>query len=226
MTQSPTPNRQSQVLLAIDTCTKRASIALRDTTTLRAEMTWEAQRHETAMVSARIHDLMQACHIAPADLGAVAVAIGPGSFTGVRCGLAIGKGIAVARDLPMIGVTAFDVIAYAQAPQNMPMLALLEVGRSRVAACRYEWQDGAPAVASDWWIQSWQELSDDVEPPMYVCGDLEPQLIEMLQPRATVAPATLNLRRAGYLAELAYGRWKCGQIDNTMTLTAIYPAEV
>jgi tRNA threonylcarbamoyladenosine biosynthesis protein TsaB len=215
----------SAVLLAIDTCTKRASVALRDATTLRAEMTWECQRQQTALVSARIRDLMESSHIAAKDLGAIAVAIGPGSFTGVRCGLAIGKGIAVARGLPMIGVTAFDVIAHAQPNHGMPILAVLEAGRNRVAACRYEWQDGAPAVASDWWLQSGQELSESIEPPMWACGDLSPELMATLRGRATLAPPALNLRRAGVLADLAHARWQAGETDDAMTLTAIYPAE-
>ncbi|GIV85064.1 MAG: tRNA (adenosine(37)-N6)-threonylcarbamoyltransferase complex dimerization subunit type 1 TsaB [Candidatus Roseilinea sp.] len=215
----------SVVLLALDTCTARASIALRDQTTLRAEMTWEAQRHETAAIAARIRDLMRACRIAPEDIGCVAVAIGPGSFTGVRCGLAIGKGMAVARNLPMIGVTAFDVIAHAQPPQPAPMLALLEVGRSRVAACPYEWHEGAPSVAGEWQIHSWAELAERVEPPLYVCGDLPPAWIAALRAKVTLAPAALNLRRAGFLAELGMARWERGEVDDAMTLTAVYPAE-
>jgi tRNA threonylcarbamoyladenosine biosynthesis protein TsaB len=188
-------------------------------------MTWECQRQQTALVSARIRDLMQSSRIQPTDLGAVAVAIGPGSFTGVRCGLAIGKGIAVARGLPMIGVTAFDVIAYAQPDRGMPILAVLEAGRSRVAACRYEWQEGLPAVASDWWLQGWQELSEGVEPPMWACGDLTPELMTMLRGKATLAPPALNMRRAGVLADLAYARWQADETDDAMTITAIYPAE-
>ncbi len=213
------------VLLAVDTCTARASIALRDDTTLRAEMTWEARRHETATVAARIRDLMRTCHITPEDLGCIAVAVGPGSFTGVRCGLAIGKGIAVARGLPMIGVTAFDVIAHAQPPQLTPMLALLEVGRSRVAVCPYDWHAGIPSVAGEWKVYSWTELAERAEPPLYVCGDVAPPLIAALRPAVTVAPAVLNLRRAGYLAELGMARWERGEVDDAMTLTAIYPSE-
>jgi tRNA threonylcarbamoyladenosine biosynthesis protein TsaB len=211
------------ILVAIDTCTRRASIALRDETTLRAEMTWECQRHETAAVSARLRDLMRSSHVVPQDLGAVAVALGPGSFTGVRCGLAIGKGLAVALALPMIGVTAFDVLAYAQPDRGLPMLTVLEVGRSRAAACRYEWHDGSPAVASDWWLQSWEELCESVDPPAYVCGELPPHMIAGLRARVTVAPAALNLRRAGVLADLAHARWSVGEVDEAMTLTAIYP---
>lgn len=225
--QQPAASNQADVLLAIDTCTSRASIALRDAHAVRAEMTWECRRHETAMVSTRIKDLMTACHIKPADIGAVAVAIGPGSFTGVRCGLAIAKGMAVALGIPLIGVTAFDVIAHQQ-PLHMnrtPMLALVEAGRNRAAACRYEWQEGEPAVAGDWWIQTFPELSAAIDTPMIVCGDVAPELVTLLQGRAEIAPAALNMRRAGFLAELAYSRWQRNEVDNAITLTAIYPAE-
>ncbi|MCS7055644.1 MAG: tRNA (adenosine(37)-N6)-threonylcarbamoyltransferase complex dimerization subunit type 1 TsaB [Thermoflexales bacterium] len=216
----------SDILLALDTCTARASIALRDRAVLRAEMTWEAQRHEMATIAARVRDLMRACRIAPEDIGCVAVAIGPGSFTGVRCGLAIGKGMAVARRLPMIGVSAFDVIAHAQPQQTMPMLALLEVGRNRVAVCPYVWRAGAPTVAGEWRIHSWAELVERVAPPLYMCGDIAPAWIAALGAKVTVAPAALNLRRAGFLAELAMARWEHGDVDDAMTLTAIYPSEV
>lgn len=220
-------NPNAPVLLAIDTCTSRASIALRDAHAVRAEMTWECRRHETALVSSRIKDLMTACHIGPKEIGAVAVAIGPGSFTGVRCGLAIAKGMAIALGIPLIGVTAFDIIAHQQ-PLHMnrtPLLALVEAGRSRAAACRYEWQEGVPAVAGDWWIQTFPELSNAIEAPLIVCGDVAPELAALLQGRAEVAPAALNLRRAGFLAELAWSRWQRNEVDNAITLTAMYPAE-
>ena len=231
---------QAPVLLAIDTCTKRSSVALRDATTLRAESSWESDRHHTAAVSERIRTLMNACGVKPEEIGAVAVAIGPGSFTGVRCGLAIAKGIAIARAVPLIGVSAFEVVAVAQPNRNMPIYALVEAGRSRVAACRFEWVDtpsgasasretaGAtmvPSVAGEWVVRSWKDFVDSIEPPVWVCGDLAPALIAMLQTKATLAPAPLNLRRAGYLAEIGYMRWLNGETDDVMTLMPIYPGE-
>ncbi len=220
-------NPQSKILLAIDTCTRRSSVALRDETTLRAESSWESDRHHTAAVSAHIQRLMRSCGIAPADLGALAVAIGPGSFTGVRCGLAIAKGIATARGLPLIGVTAFDVVAAAQPDRHVPIYALVESGRGRVAACRYEWHEGEtmPAVAGEWGIHTWQAFAESVEAPAWVCGDVAPALAGLLEMRAMVAPAPLNLRRAGYLAEIGYARWQRGEVDDVMTLMPIYPAQ-
>ena len=219
-----------KTLLAIDTCTRRASIALRDATTLRAEMTWDCERHHTATVSAKIQALMQTSAIPSSEIGAVAVAIGPGSFTGVRCGLAIGKGFALANGVPMLGVTAFDVIAQAQPNRRKPVYALVEAGRSRVAACRYTWAGDELTVASEWRVFSLADFVAQVQSPAYVCGDVagllaNAGLAAQLKAHATLAPAWLNLRRAGVLAELAYARWEHGEVDDAATLMPIYPPE-
>jgi tRNA threonylcarbamoyladenosine biosynthesis protein TsaB len=224
--QPALPLNTSEMLLAIDTCTRRSSIALRDRHVLRAEMTWECERQETALVSDKISQLLRASHVAPNTIGAIAVAIGPGSYTGVRCGLAIAKGMAVGLDIPLIGVNAFDVIAHAQPQLKLPILAVLEIGRKRVAVCPYDLL-GGQMLTGEWKLKDWADLSDSVFEPTWVCGDLPAELIKQLEsnPNARVAPAPLNLRRAGYLAELAYRRWTHGEVDDTMTLTAIYPPD-
>ena len=60
-----------------------------------------------------------------------------------------------------------------------------------------------------------------------MCGDLRSELINLLatNEHARIAPATLNLRRAGYLAEIAWARWQKGEIDDVLTLSALYPVE-
>ncbi len=216
----------SKLLLAIDTCTRRASIALRDAQTLRAEITWECERQETALVADQIQSMLRSSRVEADALGAIGVAIGPGSYTGVRCGLAIAKGIAVALDIPLIGVNAFDVIAYAQPPLKQPVLAAVEVGRGRVAACPFD-PMGARMLSGEWHIRTWQELRDDIYEPTWVCGDLRGELIDLLATNvnAHVAPAPLNLRRAGYLAEIAWTRWQKNDVDDVFTLSALYPAE-
>jgi len=218
-------NPAAPILLAIDTCTNRSSVALRDAHVLRAESSWESDRHHTAAVSAQIHKLMGSCGIAAAQIGAVAVAIGPGSFTGVRCGLAIAKGFASARNVPVIGVSAFDVIVMAQPNVNLPVLALVEIGRSRVAVQPYKRLEDRLEPDGPWRIQAWPDLAASIDAPVWVCGDLTAGLIALLRQNAIIAPAPLNLRRAGYLAEVGYARWNAGTTDDVLTLTPIYPPE-
>ncbi len=216
----------SPILLAVDTCTRRSSVALRDANAVRAECTWEAERHHTAAVSARIRDLMRSSHIRPGDVGAIAVAIGPGSFTGVRCGLAIAKGFAVARGVPLIGVSAFEILAVAQPNSGAPMYALVEAGRGRVAVRRYEWREGMHSPAGEWRISTHQAFAESVEPAAWVCGDLAPALMTLIETKVVMAPAPLNLRRAGYLSEIGYRRWTGGQTDDAANLMPIYPPEI
>ncbi len=221
------------VLLAIDTCTRRASIALRDEHVTLAESTWPCERQHTAMISERIRDLLNACALSANDIGAIAVAIGPGSFTGVRCGLAIAKGIAFANDLPLIGVSAFQVIAHAQPNHGLPLYAVVEAGRSRVAVCRYERIEHVPLVESalsgpgNWHIYDHKTFVEKValQTPAWICGDIPPALLPTLAAQAVVSPAWLNLRRAGVLAEIAYTRWQQGDINDVATLMPIYPPD-
>lgn len=213
----------SDLLLAIDTCTRRASIALRDARTLRGEHTWECERQETARVADEIHALLRASGVKAAALGAIAVATGPGSFTGVRCGLAIGKGLAVALGLPMIGVNAFDVLVQGQPAGASPIWASLEIGRKRVALCPFTIV-GGERLSGEWRILGWPEAAETIDTAAWVCGDVPAGLAELLGD-ARIAPAPYNLRRAGWLAEIAYARWRAGQVDDPLTLTAIYPPE-
>jgi tRNA threonylcarbamoyladenosine biosynthesis protein TsaB len=216
-------------LLAIDTCTRRSTIALRDRNALLAEHTWPCERQETAAVSARLSDMLQACGVKPAEIGAIAVGIGPGSFTGVRCGLAIAKGFAAAGSVRLIGVTAFDIIAHMQPRPllGLTLHAVVEAGRGRVASCPYEWSDDSngPGVAGEWRLQTHSEFAQTMQPPALVCGEVPPALMSALENRAVVAPAWLNLRRAGVLAELGYARWTRGEFDDPATLMPVYPPE-
>lgn len=214
-------------LLAIDTCTHHSSIALRDLTSLRAELTWECERHHTAAVTARIRQMLDECGIKAHQLSAVAVALGPGSFTGVRCGLAIAKGMTLASGvegvppIAMIGVNAFEIVMAAQpTPIDTSIIyVLVEAGRSRVAVQAFDPNTRQPI--GEFVLKSHSDFIASIDQPAYICGHVPPQLSSLLHVKVAAPP--LNLRRAGYLAELAYARWQRGDVNNAMTLTPIYP---
>lgn len=213
----------TKLLLAIDTCTGTTSIALRDERRVVGEHTWPNDRRHTAAVSARIRDLVRAAGASFAAIGAIGVALGPGSFTGVRCGLAIAKGVAVASNAALIGVSAFDVIAAAQPRLDLPVLALIEAGRNRVAVQRFEWRDGALRPAGEWVLTPSADVAGRLAEPTWCCGDVPGQVYA--EPSARVAPAPLNVRRAAVLAELAWERWQRGAVDDPLSLAPIYPVE-
>ncbi len=109
------------MLLALDTATQRASIALHDGSTLRAECTWEAANQHTVTLLPHIVQLLANSGLTADDITAVGVCIGPGSYTGVRIGVSVAKGLASSRKLPLVGITTLDVLVAAQPRDDRPL---------------------------------------------------------------------------------------------------------
>ena len=128
------------MLLAVDTSTQMIGLALYDGVRVLAELIWQTRNHHTVELSPGITDLLDRCGARPTDLQAIGVALGPGSFTSLRIGLALTKGMAFALKIPLIGVPTLDVLAAAVPVQSMPLAAVLQAGRGRLAMGWYEAQ--------------------------------------------------------------------------------------
>ena len=125
------------MLLALDTSTRQTGVALYDDAQVLHETVWRSKRRHTVELIPAIEEALAMNGCTLDDLKAVAVATGPGSYTGLRIGLAVAKGLALGRHLPLIGIPTFDVLAYAQPLREDPMFAVLEAGRGRLAVAQY-----------------------------------------------------------------------------------------
>ncbi len=99
------------LLLAIDTATRFAGLALYDGDIIRAEKYWLSHDNHSVELMPALVDMLAQQGFAPADLAAVGVTIGPGSFTGLRIGLSVAKGLALANRLVILGIPTLDVQA-------------------------------------------------------------------------------------------------------------------
>jgi tRNA threonylcarbamoyladenosine biosynthesis protein TsaB len=133
----------SSILLAIDTSTRNVGLALFDGTQVLAEYTWNSADHHTVELAPAVQDLMTRVHVNFGSIRAIGVALGPGSFTGLRIGLAFAKGIALALKIPVIGIPSLDILAAAQPPFHLPLAAVLRAGRGRLAVGWYQ-----PAIST------------------------------------------------------------------------------
>jgi len=212
------------MLLAIDTATARASIALHDGTNLRAECTWEAVNRHTVTLMPRIIQMLETSEITLDDVSVLAVCIGPGSYTGVRIGVATAKGIASARALPLVGVTTLDILVAAQPQDARPLYALFAAGRKRVGYIRYRWQNAAWQSATEIALATWPEFAAQVTEPTLIVGEISQTGHDILcANKYAVLPAPAwHLRRAGFLADRAWQRVRAGQTDAAATLRPIY----
>ena len=131
------------MLLAIDTSTSWISLALYDGFSVLYETTWQSQHHHTVELAPAVDELFERTGYKPADLTGVAVATGPGSFTSLRIGLAAAKGLALALKIPLVGVPTLDILAAAQPLDDIPLIAVLHAGRTRLAYVTYLVEGGA-----------------------------------------------------------------------------------
>jgi tRNA threonylcarbamoyladenosine biosynthesis protein TsaB len=104
-------SRDYNCVLAVDTATRRLNLALLFGGDRSVQSGEVVPRTHGQIMMKKIDELFQSAGGAAGDLEAIVVALGPGSFTGLRIGLATVKGIAVARNLPIVGVTLFEIAA-------------------------------------------------------------------------------------------------------------------
>lgn len=132
-------------LLAMDTSTHRAAVALRrdDGATFVAEVD-AGTRHGRSLVPA-LRDLLDRAAVAPDELGGIAVGLGPGSFTGLRVGVTAAKTLAYALGRPLVGLETLDVIARNAPADAMAVAAVADAQRGDLFAAEYA-RDGTGAL--------------------------------------------------------------------------------
>jgi tRNA threonylcarbamoyladenosine biosynthesis protein TsaB len=213
------------MLLALDTSTRQTGVALYADAQVLHENVWFSKRRHTVELTPAIDAALAMNGHTLDDLKAVAVATGPGSYTGLRIGLAVAKGLALGRHLPLIGVPTFDILAYAQPLREETMFTVLEAGRGRLAMAQYRVKKEAWEMKGDPEVMTTEELSNRIRKPTRICGELNAEVRKILgrkHKNALIAPPALSLRRPSFLAELAWARWQADDTDDPATLAPYY----
>jgi tRNA threonylcarbamoyladenosine biosynthesis protein TsaB len=212
---SPAP-----LLLALDTSTSTASVALFDGQRVLSETTWLAGREHSTRLLVEVDAAFERIGRTPNELTGLVVARGPGSFTGVRVALSVAKGIAAGLKIPVWGVNSLDVLAHAAGEVELPVLAVLEAGRGRYATALYEHGQSTDAAR----LATLARIEAMIDSPTLVIGDLGDEARSELEghPDARVATPAACLRRAGYLAELGWRLAQSGDPGDPQRLDALY----
>lgn len=114
------------LVLALDTATLVSSVALATEDTLLAEITLQTKKTHSELLMPHIQQLLAMANVDKKDIGAVAVSIGPGSFTGLRIGLATAKALAYALKIPIVGVPTLAALAYGCSLPGVLLAPLLD----------------------------------------------------------------------------------------------------
>jgi tRNA threonylcarbamoyladenosine biosynthesis protein TsaB len=221
------------MLLAIDTSTAQIGLALYDGTSVPGEFVWHSGLHHTEELAPALADLLKRVGIKMEAITVLGVALGPGSFTSLRVGLAFAKGLVLARHIPIIGIPTLDVVAAAvplpdhsaASEHRQRLAAVVQAGRGRLALGWYiaggsQWQPEGPAT-----VTTADELAEQIHKPVIVCGEMSAdersRLMRKFKNVSLASPAQC-VRRPANLAELAWSKWQAGKTDAAATLAPIY----
>jgi tRNA threonylcarbamoyladenosine biosynthesis protein TsaB len=213
------------MLLALDTSTQWIGLALYDGVQVLGEEIWQTHNHHTVEIAPAIQRLMSRCSVLPSALEGIGVALGPGSFTSLRIGLAVAKGMALALHLPVAGIPSLDVLAAGQPLRDLPLAAILQSGRNKLALGWYDVVDGAWKSRGEAEVTTAEALTASIHKPTLVAGELtaaERQTLARKRRNVLLATPAQSIRRPAVLAELAWERLKAGQADEINSLAPIY----
>ena len=213
------------MLLAIDTSTAQVGLALYDGMQILGEMTWTTRQHHTTELAPAIAGLLSRSDASMEMVDALGVAIGPGSFTSLRVGLSLVKGIALARHLPLVGISTMDVIAAAQPAGTHPLAVVIQAGRKRIAIGWYQFSEDRWQAQGEVKSGTVDQLAEEIESPTHIAGELSSEDRSRLARKRTnilLASPVNCIRRPSILADLAWVRWQKNEVDDAASLAPIY----
>lgn len=210
------PDDEQPLILAVDTSSLRTSIAVALGERVIASADHEKDDSRSDTLWAQVGSILEQASIGPADVDLYAVCVGPGSFTGIRVGLAAIKGFAMATVKPVAAVTSLEAIALAAGPAPL-VLALVPAYKGEVYSQLFAFdQEGYPLAQEPAVVTSLAEALeshahlDDV----MVAGDVEATAGRVIKKIGGV--------RALYFARSGYRKFLRGELESAESLKAFY----
>lgn len=131
------------LILGIETATATCATALCQDGALLGEIRFKQKKVHAEILSGMVENLMAQCQATFKDLDGIAVSIGPGSFTGLRIGMAMAKGIAFAQNVEIVGIHTPDAIASNIVPDETEIIVVMPSRKGEVYTAKYISLDGA-----------------------------------------------------------------------------------
>ena len=161
-------------ILAFETSAKAGSVALMDENRLLGESYCNTGLTHSQTLLSMAQELLKSCGFSPADVTAVAVAAGPGSFTGVRIGAAAAKGFAWGAEIPCLGVSTLEAMACNLGVWQGYVCCAMDARRSQVYNALFRAENGQLSRVTEDRAISLAELGEELKNlsnPIFLVGD-------------------------------------------------------
>lgn len=211
------------LILGIDTSTNVGTVAIySDTKGTLGEISVNINKTHSENIMVMIDELFKLTNTTINDIDKIAVSIGPGSFTGIRIGVAVAKGLASATNCKIVGVNELDVIAGNSTSNECEICSIIDARKERGYYCTFKYENGILKQLEDYKVGELREfLETRKEIRTVYLGDgainYKDLISNVVGENGIFAPKSLNLPRASVVAELGINNE-----DNLYTMEPIY----
>ena len=206
-------------VLAVETSSLAGGVALLDDERLVAEYLLDVSVTHSERLMAAVDQVLTGARWTGRDLGGLAVAVGPGSFTGLRIAVSTVKGLALALGLPIAAVPTLDAMAAALPWAALPVCPVLDARKGEVYASLYRWDGAAMRREWEYLALAPEALAARLGEPTLVVGD---GAAAVRSPHARTVPPPRRLPSPACVGMLGLERLRRGETVLAATLTPLY----
>lgn len=216
-------------VLAIDTSSIVATVAIIEDEKLLGEIVINHKKNHSEKLMPNIRYLLEESDIDIREIDLFGVSIGPGSFTGIRIGVATMKALAQVGHKPIIGISTLEGLVYNLNPGKALICPILDAQRNQIYTSLYRWEktkllslEEERAIGAKEWIEKLKERKEDI----FLLGDGVAKFGELfkesLGERISIVPASLRMPRASSIASLALEKAVRGEVSNYKDISPHY----
>ena len=216
-------------VLGIDTSGYTNAVGVADGNRVLTDFTFEARHDSLEKIVANIDFVLKEVGFGLEDIEGFGVGLGPGSWTGIRVGVTVGKILAYSTNKPVSGVPTLEVLAYQARSMSALICPIINTGAGdTVYAAFYRTKDGTVSRTGEYYVGDIQGLAKMVKEPVVFVG-AEVQAYSQLISQALGSPdgirAIKDVPKGTTVALLAATRLECEENDDVLSLAPLYLKE-
>ena len=217
-------------ILSIDTSSQVSSVAVLSAERVAAEICMQGALTHSETLMPHIETALRMARVEKSELEGIAVSIGPGSFTGLRIGLASAKMMAYALHIPLIGVPTLEALAHHYICEGVRLVPMMDAQKGNVYAQEFMWEAGLDGLhLRETHVLSILPLTEviagleNAEQPVILLGDaMQKKTTLTLPANVRLAPIHARMPRAACVGLAALTRLARGEMDDPVTVVPLY----
>lgn len=208
------------IVLSMDSSSLVTTVALLKDEHILGEFTINFKREHSVILMEKVEELLKDCEVDINDVDGFVVSKGPGSFTGLRIGMATVKGLSMGNNKPYVSISSLDALAYSLLNFDGLICPIMDALRDSVFTCIYKNIDGKLTKVIDYSALSLEELATELnslgEKVIFTGDGVYKHKDYLLAniPKAIFAPNHLSIIKASSLGELGMIELKNGNFDD------------